>query len=67
MKTVQLILSHPWENVSTLGHDSILQLYLTLTNLTLPDHFSILGLSYPSPAWGNLTPAPNLDTFSKFA
>ena len=62
----QLNFSGPWENVSTLWQYLLLHLYKTLPNLALPDQFSIpspypVGGTYPSPARGILTPAPNPD------
>ena len=66
---VQLNFSGPWENISILWQYLQLQLNKTLPNITLPDQFSI---TCPNPArdsltlalpGGNLTQAPNLDTF----
>ena len=65
-------LSGPWENKSILWQYLLRQLNQTLSNLTLPEQFSIPCLN---PARGFLTllclgpsyPAPNPDTFFKLA
>ena len=64
--TAQLNFSGPWKNINTLCQYLLLQIYKTLPNLTLPDHFSIpvpypSKGTHPSPAWGHLTPASNPD------
>ena len=56
--------SGPWENISTVWQNLLLQLYKTLPNLTLPDQISI---PFPNTAGGthpsHRIPASNPDNF----